>query len=120
MTDKDMLSALLTKQSEQLAAQADVLKEMQEQQKKTSIQLLNQAAEFSDFRNSQELYNFKMMNYLQDDPSSKNEGLVSKVSKIEVELSGIKSDLSKKYAVFSVGAVAIVTTIKYLVSKIFL
>ena len=89
MTDKDMLSALLTKQSEQLNVQADILKEMQEQQKKTSIQLLNQAAEFSDFRNSQ-------------------------------ELSGIKSDLSKKYAVFSVGAVAIVTTIKYLVSKIFL
>ena len=80
----------------EMAAETEILKELLQTQKDLAQQIYKQAEDFSNYKNSQEIHNFKMMAYLQDDPLSNKEGLVSKVDKIDEKVSNLETELEKK------------------------
>jgi len=99
-------------------AETEILKELLQTQKDLAQQIYKQAEDFSNYKNSQEMHNFKMMSYLQDDPNSKKEGLISKVDKIDDKVSSLEKDILKKSAAFGVGASGIILVIKWIITKV--
>ena len=98
--------------------QDDINKEILEEIKEMNQRYLQLAADFSTFKNEQDIHNLKMRSYLEDDTNSKREGVVTKIEKIETRIIGLEKEFIKKSASIAVGASGVVLALKWIIGKL--
>ena len=92
----------------------EILKEIKEMNQKY-CQL---AADFSNFKNEQDKHNIKMRSYLEDDPNSKREGVVTILKNTEERIISLEKEFIKKSASIAVGASGVVLALKWIIGKL--
>lgn len=107
MPDNDLIKTLVEQQSE-------TLKEVKEM----NLKYYQLSEDFSNYINSQDKHNLKMRSYLEDDPNSRRQGVVSKVDNIENRILHLEKEFIKKSAGIAVGASGVVFALKWIIGKL--